>query len=143
MFGRSGKKKSDPDAISAFLGVGAEYRGQFNFQGTARIDGSVIGDIFSDGTLILGEDGRVEGHIRVAELIANGRVVGDVEASRRVVLSKCSNVRGNLLSPVVRIEDGAVVNGVVSMTLPDNPVLSPGEVRGALAAGEDGDSVGN
>lgn len=119
MFGHSGKKKQRHDAISAFLGAGAEYRGQFNFQGVARIDGGVIGDIVSDGTLVLGEDGRVEGSIQVAELITSGHIVGDVEASRRVVLHKCSNLRGNLLCPQVVMEDGAVLNGSVRMSPPE------------------------
>jgi cytoskeletal protein CcmA (bactofilin family) len=135
MFGRSGKKKPPHDAITAFLGAGAEYRGQFNFQGTARIDGGVVGDIISDGTLVLGEDGRVEGTIRVAELITNGRIVGDVQASRRVVLSKHSNLHGNLLTPAVVIEDGAVLNGSVQMTLPEEPSLPQGAGPEALAAG--------
>lgn len=124
MFGNSGKKKQRHDAISAFLGAGAEYRGQFNFQGVARIDGGVIGDIVSDGTLVLGEEGRVEGSIQVAELITSGQIVGDVEASRRVVLHKRSNLRGNLLCPLVVMEDGAVLNGSVRMTVPDDPELA-------------------
>jgi cytoskeletal protein CcmA (bactofilin family) len=121
MFGRTGKKKQRHDAISAFLGAGAEYRGQFNFQGVARIDGGVIGDIISDGTLVLGEDGRVEGSIQVAELITSGRIVGDVEASRRAVLHRRSNMRGNLLCPLVVMEDGAVLNGSMRMTSSDGP----------------------
>lgn len=136
MFGRSGKKKADHDAITAFLGVGAEYRGQFNFQGIARIDGCVIGDIIATGTLVLGEDGRVEGRITVEELIANGTIVGDVRASRRVELSKCSNVRGNITAPLIRIEDGAVLNGTLSMTRPDQDALPQGAPCGVLEAGE-------
>jgi len=131
MFGNSGKKKQRHDAISAFLGAGAEYRGQFNFQGVARIDGGVIGDIVSDGTLVLGEDGRVEGSIQVAELITSGHIVGDVEASRRVVLHKRSNLHGNLLCPLVVMEDGAVLNGSVRMTAADDP-----EMAGLGQAGE-------
>lgn len=142
MFGRSGKKNKHQDAITAFLGAGAEYRGQFHFQGIARIDGGVIGDIISEGTLVLGEDGRVEGRIRVAELITSGQIVGDVEATQRVVLSKSSNLRGNLLTPLVVIEDGAVLNGAVSMSLPDRPLLPQGEEAVSLAGTQEG-SPGN
>lgn len=135
MFGRSSKNRVRQDAISAFLGAGTLYHGQFNFQGVVRIDGGVIGDIISDGTLVLGEEGYVEGHIRVAELIASGRVLGDVEASRRVVLHKSSNLCGNLTSPVVIVEDGALLNGLVRMTSPDAVSVMPGETPCALAAG--------
>ncbi|EHJ46616.1 protein of unknown function DUF583 [Solidesulfovibrio carbinoliphilus subsp. oakridgensis] len=140
MFGRSTKKKPRHDAISAFLGAGTQYHGQFNFQGIVRIDGGVIGDIVSDGMLVLGEEGYVEGRIRVAELVASGRIVGNVEAARRVVLHKTANLRGNLASPVLVIEDGAVINGLVRMAAPPAACLAEGSVPRALASGT-GDNV--
>lgn len=146
MFGRSTKKKPRHDAISAFLGAGTQYHGQFNFQGVVRIDGGVIGDIMSDGVLVLGEEGYVEGRIRVAELVASGRIVGDVEATQRVTLHKSSSLRGNLLAPAVVIEDGAVVNGLVRMTVPLQAGLTEGMAPPALAAacGEDSpEAAGN
>ena len=134
MFGRTSKKKTRLDAITAFLGAGTQYHGQFNFQGVVRIDGSVIGDIISDGVLVLGEEGLVEGSVRVGELIASGRIVGDVVASRRVVLHKSAKVRGNLATPAVVVEDGAVINGQLRMTESDAAAVAAGEPPCALAA---------
>ena len=96
MFGRNTKRKPRHDAITAFLGAGTQYHGQFRFQGVVRIDGGVIGDIISDGVLVLGEEGQVEGSISVGELIASGSVRGDVTASRRVILNKTAKLTGNI-----------------------------------------------
>lgn len=137
MFGRSPARKTRHDAITAFLGAGTQYHGQFNFQGVARIDGGVIGDIRSDGVLVLGEEGYVEGRIRVAELVTSGRIVGDVEATRRVVFHKSSHLQGNLLAPALVIEDGAIINGLVRMGSPDEVVLVAGEPPRALADSAD------
>ncbi|OLN24837.1 hypothetical protein DVDV_3863 [Desulfovibrio sp. DV] len=134
MFGRSAKKKPRLDAITAFLGAGTQYHGQFNFQGVVRIDGGVFGDIISDGVLVLGEEGLVEGSIQVGELITSGRIVGDVTASRRVILNKSANHRGNITSPSVVIEDGAVLNGQLRMSEPEAEVLEAGPVPCALPA---------
>ncbi|KHK01526.1 bactofilin family protein [Desulfovibrio sp. TomC] len=134
MFGRSAKKKPRLDAITAFLGSGTQYHGQFNFQGVVRIDGGVFGDIISDGVLILGEEGLVEGRIRVGELITSGRVIGDVTASRRVMLNKSANLRGNITSPSIVIEDGAVLNGQLRMSEPEAVVLEAGPAPCALTA---------
>ena len=134
MFGRSAKKKPRLDAITAFLGAGTQYHGQFNFQGVVRIDGGVFGDIISDGVLVLGEEGLVEGSIRVGELITSGRIVGDVTASRRVILNKSANLRGNIASPSVVIEDGAVLNGQLRMSEPEAEMLEAGPVPCALPA---------
>ncbi|WP_428559704.1 MAG: bactofilin family protein [Solidesulfovibrio sp. DCME] len=138
MFGRSARKKPRHDAITAFLGAGTQYCGQFHFQGVARIDGGVIGDIESDGVLVLGEEGYVEGRIRVAELVASGRIVGDVEASRRVILHARANLCGNLLAPAMIIEAGAVINGLVRMGAPAQTIQVAGRPPQALTTAEAG-----
>ena len=135
MFGRTSKKMPRHEAISAFLGAGTQYHGQFNFQGVVRIDGGVIGDIISDGVLVLGEQGYVEGRIRVAELISSGRIVGDVEAAQRATLFNRSSLCGNLMTPVLIIEEGAVFNGQIHMAVPDAPALDEAPPRQALASG--------
>jgi cytoskeletal protein CcmA (bactofilin family) len=116
MFGRSSRKKAiRHDEITAFLGAGTQYNGQFDFQGIVRIDGGVNGDITSDGTLVLGEEGSVDGRIRVGTLISNGRITGDVEASIRVTFNKTARMEGNICAPSIVIEEGAVINGMMSM----------------------------
>jgi cytoskeletal protein CcmA (bactofilin family) len=137
MFGRNTKRKPRHDAITAFLGAGTQYRGQFRFQGVVRIDGGVIGDIVSDGVLVLGEQGHVEGTIRVAELVASGSIIGDVEATRRVTLHKRSNLDGNLAAPAIVIEEGAVVNGLVRMTPPEESILVSGAPPAAISQAPD------
>lgn len=134
MFGRSSKKKPRLDAITAFLGAGTQYHGQFNFQGVVRIDGGVFGDIISDGVLVLGEEGLVEGSVQVGELIASGRIVGDIAASRRVILNKSAKLRGNLAAPSVIVEAGAVINGQLRMTESDAVIVAAGEAPCALSA---------
>jgi len=130
VFKRSSKKRAPRhDEITAFLGAGTQYNGQFNFQGIVRIDGGVSGDIFSDGTLVLGEEGVVEGRVNVGRLISNGRIIGDVTAAERISLNKNSFLKGNMRSPVVVIEDGAVFNGRV--------VSGPDALKGVNPDGQD------
>ena len=138
MFGFSSKKKPRLDAITAFLGAGTQYHGQFNFQGVVRIDGGVIGNIIADGTLVLGEQGYVEGRIQVAELVSSGHIVGDVEAASRATLFNRSSLCGNLLAPAVIIEEGATINGFVRMAAPENAALDESEAPPqALTSGDD------
>lgn len=137
VFRRSAKKKPPRhDEITAFLGAGTQYNGQFNFQGIVRVDGGIKGDIISDGTLVLGEEGFVEGRIQVGHLVSNGRIVGDVVASGRVELNRNSFLKGNLRSPVVIIDDGAILNGSVSMGRDaDRDALSSDAPESAESAG--------
>ncbi|GAB7079764.1 bactofilin family protein [Megalodesulfovibrio paquesii] len=103
------------DMINAFLGAGAVFEGQLQFKGMVRIDCSFTGVIHSEGTLILGEKARVEGDINVAHLVSNGTIVGNVAAKGKVTLQKNSRLLGNLVTPFLDVEEGALLEGQVLM----------------------------
>lgn len=103
------------DMINAFLGAGAVFEGQLQFKGMVRIDCSFTGVIQSEGTLILGEKARVEGEIQVEQLVSNGAIVGNVTARSKVTLQKNSRLMGNLVTPFLDVEEGALVEGQVLM----------------------------
>lgn len=103
------------DMINAFLGAGAVFEGQLQFKGMVRIDCSFTGVIHSEGTLILGEKARVEGEIVVEQLVSNGTIVGNVTARSKATLQKQSKLVGNLTAPYLDVEEGALLEGQVTM----------------------------
>ena len=103
------------DEINAFLGAGTNYQGKLNFEGSVRIDGSFTGEIQSEGTLIIGKDAKVEGQIKVGQLILSGNLQGEIEASKKIVLHKTANLAGTLQTPVLVMEEGALLEGKVTM----------------------------
>ncbi|AGW12131.1 bactofilin family protein [Megalodesulfovibrio gigas] len=103
------------DMINAFLGAGAVFEGQLRFKGMVRIDCSFTGVIHSEGTLILGEKARVEGEIVVEQLVSNGTVIGNVTARNKATLQKNSKLVGNLATPYLDVEEGALLEGQVTM----------------------------
>ncbi len=103
------------DEINAFLGSGTVYQGKLNFQGSVRIDGVFTGEVQSEGTLIIGKDARVEGQVRVGQLILSGNVQGEVVAVKKAVLHKTANLVGSLVAPVLMVEEGARMEGQISM----------------------------
>jgi len=104
------------DEINAFLGSGTDYQGKLNFQGAVRIDGNFNGEVESEGTLVVGKEARVEGVIKVGQLVLSGELNGEVCAAEKVVLHKTANLQGNLLTPVLVVEEGAVLEGRVTMS---------------------------
>lgn len=112
MFGRKHMAK---DEINAFLGAGTAYQGKLHFQGSVRIDGVFHGEVTSDGTLVVGQEADVQGQIHVGQLVLSGRVTGDVHAREKVVLHKTANLQGKLFTPVLVVDEGAVVEGTVTM----------------------------
>jgi len=103
------------DEINAFLGAGTIYEGKLNFQGSVRIDGAFTGEIQSEGTLIVGKDAKVQGQVWVGQLILSGHFQGEIMAGKKVVLHKTANLLGSMNTPVLVIEEGAVMEGQVTM----------------------------
>jgi cytoskeletal protein CcmA (bactofilin family) len=100
------------DQSGSRLGKGSIVVGKVSFQGPARIDGQVDGDITSTGTLILGETAVITTpRMRVASVIIAGKVSGDIMASEQIVIARSARVLGKLYSPAVAIEDGAWFDG--------------------------------
>ncbi|WP_419786405.1 bactofilin family protein [Pseudodesulfovibrio sp.] len=109
------KKENNDSELNAFLGVGTEYKGKLDFVGTVRIDGRFEGEISTEGDLILGRQAIVTGTIQVGRLTSCGRIEGDVTVKERTVLEKTSVLKGSLSTPVLAMEQGAVLDGGITM----------------------------
>ena len=103
------------EEFTALLGSGTEYQGQLNFKGTVRIDGRFIGSICSEGKLILGKDANIEGTIAVSELVVHGSLNGEIRVSKRTVLHQTAKVTGVLSTPLLAMEEGALLQGELLM----------------------------
>jgi len=102
-------------SLSAFIDQGSEFEGKLTFKDTVRIDGMFRGEITSQNTLIVGETGEIMATVRSREVVISGTVVGDVFAAERLVLHKTARVDGDIEAATLAIEEGAVLNGKVSM----------------------------
>jgi cytoskeletal protein CcmA (bactofilin family) len=108
------KKKKDEE-IKAFLGKGAEFTGKLIFSGAVRIDGDFNGEIFGEGTLVVGDGAHVEADINVANVIISGDVHGQIECKERIEIYPPGRVLGNVKSPLFIIKEGAVFEGTSRM----------------------------
>jgi cytoskeletal protein CcmA (bactofilin family) len=99
------------------IGRGVEVSGQITFQERLQVDGRVMGKIASStGALVIGEMGRIEAQIEVGICVIHGTVQGDVMASARIEIHRTGKVNGDLVTPSLLVEEGAVFNGSVKMT---------------------------
>lgn len=85
---------------------------EIRFEGTLRVDCYLTGRLRSlTGTLLISETGEVESDIVVAAAVIDGILHGDIQASERVELQSHAKVFGNIDSPVLVIQPGAVFEG--------------------------------
>ena len=102
--------------IVGIICKGMHIDGKMSFEGTARIDGSFKGEITSDGTLLVGEGGRVEGQIEVGDIVVSGEVHGTITAKDRVELKPPARVYGDIRTPTLIISEGVLFDGNCIMT---------------------------
>ena len=102
--------------LSGFVGHGTTLTGETEFHAMLRVDGRLIGTVTSEGgTLIIGTNGQVDANVMVAAAMVNGTVNGDVIATEKLQLGRTARVLGNISSPRLIIEEGAILEGSCSM----------------------------
>jgi cytoskeletal protein CcmA (bactofilin family) len=102
--------------LSGFVGHGTVLTGETNFEAMLRVDGHLMGTVASDsGTLLVGTNGQVDANISVAAAMVNGNVNGDIIATEKIQLGRTARVVGNITTPRLILEDGAVLEGSCSM----------------------------
>ena len=109
------KGVSAPGGLTAFIDQGSDFEGKLSFRDTVRIDGRFQGEITSENTLIVGESGEIDAKIHSQTVAISGSVEGDIVAAEKVVLHKTARVTGNIETPSLVMEEGAVLNGVIKM----------------------------
>ena len=102
--------------LSGFVGGGTEVTGEANFKAMMRIDGHLSGRVSSSsGTLIVGANGKVDANIEVAVAVIHGTINGDIIATQRLELGRAAKVNGNIQTPSLIIEQGAIFEGSCKM----------------------------
>lgn len=110
------RKHSKPqNRIDTLIGAGTVIEGNISFSGGIRIDGQVNGNVVAvadkPSTLVLSEQGCVNGDIRVTHLVANGAIAGTVTASEYLELHAKAKLTGDVHYKSLEIQVGAILQG--------------------------------
>lgn len=112
MIFKSDGKQSD---LNGFLDSGSHLEGELRFEASFRVDGKLTGVVRSEGDLIVGESGEVEGELYVGQIFISGTVRGTIHASRKIQIAPNGKVFAELDTPSLVIEDGATFEGQCAM----------------------------
>ena len=112
---RGGPPSTGEATLNALLGPGSVVEGKVSFQGQVRIDGRFTGEITTTDLLIIGEQARVAAEISCGSAVVSGEVTGNIRATASVELHKPARVQGDIATPSLSIDRGAVFNGISKM----------------------------
>src|SRR5258708_3603097 len=99
----------------AYLDRGSKISGKISFEGPARIDGEVDGEINAKDALTIGESAVITAHIRAASVSVAGKVSGDIVATQRIEIRPSAKGSGNITAPVLSVPEGARFQGHCSL----------------------------
>lgn len=105
--------------IDTIIGQNSKLEGKINASGTVRIDGTYIGDIHTDGDVIIGETGIICGNIFSNNVAVTGKVDGNVSCRGLLEILPNGRLLGDIEVKNISISDGAVFNGKCNMITKD------------------------
>lgn len=102
--------------LQALLGRGTRFEGLLTFEGRVRVDGIVLGEIKSEGLLVLGDGSNVDATIEVGTLIVRGGTLrGSVVARELIEIHEGAKVHADITAPEIDIAKGSLFDGRCSM----------------------------
>jgi cytoskeletal protein CcmA (bactofilin family) len=98
--------------IGASIHIDGDVRGEEDL----LIEGEVNGTVqLKNNSLTIGPQGKVRADVYAHSVYVDGYLEGDLYGSERVHIRKSAQVRGNVTSPRVSLEDGAKFKGSIEM----------------------------
>jgi cytoskeletal protein CcmA (bactofilin family) len=116
------KKTDKPETEEKFINIEAGVTGNLKFNGPVnlKINGRFEGELETRGVLIIGEKADVKAKIIKGEtIIVAGKVRGDLISSKRLELSATGNLTGKITTPVLVVNEGAILKGECRMPAED------------------------
>ncbi len=101
--------------LNALFGPDSQVNGKLHFEGAVQIDGTFNGSITTNDLLIIGEHAKIAADINCGSAVVSGEVTGNITASGAVELRKGAHVKGDIATPTLGVDKGAVFDGLSKM----------------------------
>lgn len=101
--------------LNALFGVDSQVNGKLHFEGAVQIDGTFTGSITTNDLLVIGEHAKIAADINCGSAVVSGEVTGNITAGGSVELHRGAHVKGDIATPTLAIDKGAVFDGISRM----------------------------
>jgi len=108
---KSAEKNNEINSIS----FGSTLSGDLVSSGDVRIDGVLNGSVKTEGKLVLGEKGIIEGEVSCSNAIVAGELKATIIANELLTLKSTAKLSGEIIAGRLAIEPGAIFSGKCSM----------------------------
>ena len=103
----------------AAIGKSLVIKGEVSGSESLYIDGKVEGSINLSGNRVtIGRNGQVAATINAREVVVQGKIVGNVNASDRLNVRAEGSLTGDVIAQRISVEDGAFFKGKIDIRRP-------------------------
>ena len=123
MFGMKKEEKTNKSlTVDSLIGENIKIIGKIEGSGNLRIDGIIEGDVDYNGSITLGETGKVKGNIICEDIVIAGKINGNVNAKDKLTLLPTGNLTGDMEVENLVIHEKANFDGKCKMVSTPNNV---------------------
>jgi len=108
-------KKTETTAAVNMIGAGTIITGDIVSKGDIRIDGTLRGSVNTDGKIVLGREGMIEGDVICKDADISGTIKAKISVSQLLSLKTTAKLNGDIITNKLSIEPGAAFSGSCSM----------------------------
>jgi cytoskeletal protein CcmA (bactofilin family) len=109
------ERPASPEECSSVIGNGSVWQGNFQTDGSVRLDGKVSGEIKAAGTVHVSKGAQVNAVIQARFVVMGGIFDGQIYCSEHLELQPTSHVKGSMTTPQISVGEGAFIDGEIHM----------------------------
>lgn len=106
------------DGQVGVIAANSHWNGTMRTEGSLRVLGHVEGELVAEDEIYIAEGATVHARISAARVTIAGMVNGTVECTNRLEILPSGHVIGDVASPTLIVQEGATVEGDLSMRAP-------------------------
>ncbi|CAM1352146.1 bactofilin family protein [Tenacibaculum crassostreae] len=116
MFGKESKKAGENTVAERnVIGKNTKITGEIVSEGDFRIDGTIEGNIVTNGRVIIGGSGFVNGKVECTNADVEGKFSGELLVANTLTVKSSANINGDVVIGKLSVEPGAAFNATCAM----------------------------
>jgi cytoskeletal protein CcmA (bactofilin family) len=118
------ERPASPDDCSSVIGNGSVWQGNFQTDGSVRLDGKVSGEVKAAGTVHITKGAQVNAVVQARFVVVAGTFDGQLYCSEHLELLPTSHVKGSMTTPQISVGEGAFIDGEIHMVEESAPLAA-------------------
>ena len=108
-------KSNETSSTVNMIGFGTTINGDIKSKGDIRIDGRLKGSVTTEGKVVLGKEGVIEGDVSCKDADISGSINAKITVTQLLSLKSTAKLNGDIITNKLSIEPGAIFSGSCTM----------------------------